>query len=63
MKIAYVTLPREVSFTFPDLFPSDAEDKEKRRDDEKSMDQSKEEFKKFLDKNKNRKGLPGWFSF
>jgi large subunit ribosomal protein L23 len=63
MKVAYVTLPREVSFTFPDLHPSDAEDKQKRREDEKSMDQSKDEFKKFLDKNKTRKGLPGWFSF
>lgn len=63
MKVAYVTLPREVNFKFPDLFPSEAEDKEKKREDERVMDQSKEEFNKFLDKNKNRKGLPGWFSF
>lgn len=59
--MAYVTLPREVEFTFPDLFPSEAEAKQK-REDEKTLDTSKEAFKKYLDRNSKRKGMPGWFS-
>lgn len=62
-KLAYVTFPREVTFKFPDIFPSEAEEKEKKREDERALESSKEEFQKFIDKNKNRKGLPGWFSF
>lgn len=62
-KLAYVTFPREVKFTYPNIFPTEAEEKEKKREDERALDASKEEFQKFIDKNKNRKGLPGWFSF
>jgi large subunit ribosomal protein L23 len=62
-KLAYVTLPREVKFTYPNIFPTESEEKEKKREDERALDSSKDEFQKFLDKNKNRKGLPGWFSF
>jgi ribosomal protein L23 len=61
-KLAYVTLPKEVKFTFPDIFPSEAEDKKKQRDDEKALDASKDLFKKFVDHNKKRRGLPGWYS-
>lgn len=61
-KIAFVTLPKDVNFEFPELFPTDAEAKKQQRDDEKALDSSKEVFKKFLDKSKSRKGLPGWFS-
>lgn len=61
-KLAYVTLPKEVQFTFPDLYPSDAEAKKQRRDDEKSLDHSKDTFKKYLDRSKARRGLPAWFS-
>nr|CAD7455373.1 unnamed protein product [Timema tahoe] len=58
-KLAYVTLPREQSFKFPDLFPED----EKILDDNKSMDEAKQGFTRFLDKTKTRPGLPGWFSY
>nr|CAD7424069.1 unnamed protein product [Timema monikensis] len=58
-KLAYVTLPREQSFKFPDLFPEE----EKILDDNKSMDEAKQGFTKFLDRTKSRPGLPGWFSY
>nr|CAD7263577.1 unnamed protein product [Timema shepardi] len=58
-KLAYVTLPREQSFKFPDLFPEE----EKILDDNKSMDEAKQGFTKFLDRTKTRPGLPGWFSY
>lgn len=61
-KIAYVTLPKEVKFVFPDVFPSEAEAKKHRRDDEKALDASKEVHKRFLERSSKRKGLPGWFS-
>lgn len=47
---------------FPDLFPSDAEAKTKKEDDEKSLEQAKEGFKKYLKRNEERPGTPGWFS-
>ncbi|KAH8316926.1 hypothetical protein KR074_005449 [Drosophila pseudoananassae] len=59
VKIAYVTLPREESFIFPEMF---AEKAEKQAQEEKSLDESKEGFRKFLDRNKKRPGTPGWFS-
>ncbi|KAG5681453.1 hypothetical protein PVAND_010887 [Polypedilum vanderplanki] len=61
-KLAYVTLPKEVSFTFPDLFPEDNETKKNLKDDEKALDQAKEKYKEFLDRNSKRRDLPGWFS-
>lgn len=57
-KIAYVTLPRDVEFKFP----SDEENKEKQKEDEKSLDIQKDLYRKFLDRSKKRRGLPGWFS-
>jgi len=51
--------PKTEAFTFPDLFANKAEQKEK---DEKSMDDSKNGFRKFLDRNKKRPGTPGWYS-
>lgn len=61
-KIAYLTLPKDVKFTYPDLYPSEAEAKKQKREDEKSLDQSKDAFKSFLDRNKKRPDLPGWYS-
>lgn len=62
VKLAYVTFPKEVKFTFPDLFPTDAETKKQRKEDERSLDSSKEQFKRYLDQNKKRRGMPGWYS-
>ncbi|XP_017491982.1 PREDICTED: 39S ribosomal protein L23, mitochondrial isoform X2 [Rhagoletis zephyria] len=59
VKIAYVTLPRNEEFTFPDLFEKKEEQK---KAEEKSLDDSKQGFKRFLDRNKKRPGTPGWYS-
>lgn len=61
-KLAYVTFPKEVDFKFPDLFPEDAETKQNMKDDEKALDQAKEKYKEFIDRNSKRRSLPGWFS-
>ncbi|XP_011195514.1 39S ribosomal protein L23, mitochondrial [Zeugodacus cucurbitae] len=59
VKIAYVTLPRTEEFTFPDLF---SKKEEQKKAEEKSLDDSKQGFKRFLDRNKKRPGTPGWYS-
>ncbi|KAM7359001.1 mitochondrial ribosomal protein L23 [Cochliomyia hominivorax] len=59
MKIAYVTMPKTMEFTFPDLFAKKAETK---KSDEKALDDSKKGFKDFLERNKKRPGTPGWYS-
>ncbi|XP_055856337.1 39S ribosomal protein L23, mitochondrial [Episyrphus balteatus] len=59
-KIAYVTLPRDLKFTFPEVTVGKDGDKEEK--DQKAMDESKQGFKSFLDRNKKRPGTPGWFS-
>jgi len=51
--------PREESFVFPDFFSEKAE---KQAKEEKSLDESKAGFRRFLDRNKKRPGTPGWFS-
>jgi large subunit ribosomal protein L23 len=61
-KLAYVTFPKEVKFTFPDVFPEENETKKNLKDDEKSLDQAKDRFKQFCDRNAKRRALPGWFS-
>lgn len=59
-KLAYVTLPKDMKFEFPNLFPD--ESKQKLEDDKKSLDEAKKNHKKYLEKNKDRPGTPGWFS-
>ncbi|XP_050316155.1 39S ribosomal protein L23, mitochondrial [Anthonomus grandis grandis] len=59
IKYAYVTLPKGEEFTFPDVFPKRDEEKQEY---ENSLKQSKEGFRDYLDKNKNRPGMPGWFT-
>lgn len=61
-KLAYVMFPKEVKFNFPNLFPEDAATKKDQKDDEKSLDEAKNKFKEFLDRNKKRRALPGWYS-
>jgi large subunit ribosomal protein L23 len=61
-KLAYVTFPKEVTFTYPNLFPEENETKKNLKDDEKSLDQAKDRFKEFCNRNSKRRGLPGWYS-
>lgn len=49
-----------MEFIFPDLFEHTKQKKEK---EEKALDETKNNFKAFLEKNKQRPGTPGWFAF
>lgn len=60
VKCIYNFQPKEHKFVFPELFPAEA--KQQQEDDSKSLDQSKELFKKYQERNKDRPGTPGWFS-
>ncbi|XP_055598312.1 probable 39S ribosomal protein L23, mitochondrial [Uranotaenia lowii] len=60
MKVAYVTLPKDIKFEFPNLFPDQA--KQKIEDDKKQLDEAKKNHKKYLEKNKDRPGTPGWYT-
>lgn len=51
--------PKTEAFKFPDLFVDKEEKQEK---EEKSLDESKAGFRRFLDRNKKRPGTPGWYS-
>ncbi|CAG9818270.1 unnamed protein product [Phaedon cochleariae] len=60
-KYAYVTMPKEESFKFPDLFETETKEKIV-EDHDKAMKQAKEGFQDFLKKNKDRANMPGWFT-
>lgn len=53
------TQPKDMKFTFPDLFPNKADEKKK---GDRELELTKERYKVFLNRNKHRPGLPGWFS-
>ncbi|XP_060829351.1 large ribosomal subunit protein uL23m [Bombus pascuorum] len=55
MKIAYVTLPKTETFTFPDIVPKEEEDK-----NERAIHEMEQNFKDFTVKNKTP-GFPSWF--
>lgn len=61
IKYAYVTLPRDEKFVFPDLYDSKAAP-EAKEDHDKSLKIAKQQFNEYTDKNKNRPGVPSWFS-
>ncbi|XP_029162526.1 39S ribosomal protein L23, mitochondrial [Nylanderia fulva] len=54
-KIAYIVLPKDQSFVFPDLFKDT-----KSQVDEKTVNESKKDFQDYIKDNK-APGLPGWF--
>lgn len=51
---------RDIKFDFPNIFPADA--KKVQEDDAKSLEETKKNYRKYLDKNKSRPGTPGWFT-
>ncbi|KAK4306621.1 hypothetical protein Pmani_021572 [Petrolisthes manimaculis] len=58
-KIAYVTMPKTETFEFPDLYPSEKEEKM-----EKEMEQIKllqKDWSKKIQQHKHRPGMPSWF--
>ncbi|XP_059622205.1 large ribosomal subunit protein uL23m [Phlebotomus argentipes] len=58
-RLVYVTLPKDMTFEFPNIFPEEKKDKLK---EEKSLDEAKNNHKKFLERNKSRPSVPGWYS-
>ncbi|XP_057655775.1 39S ribosomal protein L23, mitochondrial [Diorhabda carinulata] len=60
IKYAYITLMKGEEFQFPDLFEN-IENKE-HEDHEKALKQAKEGYQEFLNKNKDRQNMPGWFT-
>lgn len=51
--------PKDVTFKFPDLFDGKKDEDEENM---KSLDEAKKTFSEYLDKNKDRKDVPSWFS-
>lgn len=51
----------DVKFEFPDLFSKEVK-KEEENKQQQAVDAMNVKFKKFVDQNKNRPGLPGWYS-
>lgn len=60
-KYAYITLPRGQTFKFPDLYASDAM-KSVEEDEKRAADELQKKTDELSRKNKDRPGLPGWFS-
>jgi large subunit ribosomal protein L23 len=56
----FMLQPRGQEFEFPDLFPKD---EKKLSDDSKTLEETKKNHKKFLEKSNDRPGIPGWYSF
>lgn len=48
-----------MEFTFPEMFTKKDDAK---KADEKAMEDTKQGFKQFLERNKKRPGTPGWYS-
>lgn len=52
--------PKDQKFEFPNMFDKASDAKEEH---EKSLRETKDNYKRFLDRTKARPGAPGWFSF
>ncbi|XP_063705415.1 large ribosomal subunit protein uL23m [Culicoides brevitarsis] len=61
-KLAYVTLPRDMKFEFPDIFP-EKKMTEQRSEESKAIRDMNDNYKKYVETKKDRKNLPGWFSY
>ncbi|CAG4935238.1 unnamed protein product [Colias eurytheme] len=59
IKYAFVTLPKDMKFEFPNIFEKKKGDLE---DNEKSLEESKKTFKSYIARNKDRSDIPSWFS-
>lgn len=52
--------PKDQKFEYPNMFDKASDAKEEH---EKSLRETKDNYKRFLDRTKARPGAPGWFSF
>ncbi|XP_017784933.1 PREDICTED: probable 39S ribosomal protein L23, mitochondrial [Nicrophorus vespilloides] len=60
IKYAYAILPKDEVFKFPNLFPKEVEESQKQ--EEKSLEEAKKIYNQYVDRNKDRPNVPGWFS-
>ncbi|KAJ8944872.1 hypothetical protein NQ314_009362 [Rhamnusium bicolor] len=60
VKYAYITLPKNESFVFPDLFEKDEQEED--QDHRKALKEAKKGFENYIQKNKHRPNMPGWFT-
>ena len=58
-KLAYVTLPKDFQFEFPDVTEKPESDKKQEKQAETEVNQAKKQFKKFS--RGTRKGIPSFF--
>jgi len=59
-KVAFVTLPKDKHFEFPNLFPAEKVDQEI-EGEQKNMETLKENFLAHKKRNQLRPDVPGWF--
>lgn len=51
-----------MEFEYPEIIqPKEEKDKEQKKEMQ-TLDEMENQFKKYCERNKERKGLPGWFS-
>lgn len=60
IKYAYVTLPRDQKFVFPELYTTEAKT-ETKEEQQRTLKAAKKQFTDYTDKNKDRPSLPSWF--
>ncbi|KAF0287307.1 putative 39S ribosomal protein L23, mitochondrial [Amphibalanus amphitrite] len=60
LKYAFVTLPKDMTFEFPNLMSE--EKKQERSDQMKEIERVKDTYKKDQDRFKDRPGVPTWFN-
>jgi large subunit ribosomal protein L23 len=58
--VEFMLQPRGQEFVFPDLFPKD---EKKLESDARTLDETKKNYRLFLEKSNQRPGMPGWYSF
>ncbi|KAK2713410.1 large ribosomal subunit protein uL23m-like isoform X2 [Artemia franciscana] len=57
-KMAYITLAKDETFEFPELFPKGEDEYEKQKD---QVEEAKKVFRERQKVNQNRPGIPSWF--
>lgn len=53
--------PKDQKFVYPDIFPKDKTEQGQKETD-KSVGELKKSFQQYLDRNKERPGVPNWFT-
>ncbi|CAH0687730.1 unnamed protein product [Spodoptera exigua] len=59
VKTAYVVLPKDMKFEYPDIFANKKDDAE---EEQKALGDAKKNFQNYIDRNKHRTDVPSWFT-